>query len=184
MKFGLATFLQAKGQREKILAPPLNGGRADGEEKPVINPIVFVKSRLGMLNAIEGARALPQRESNPLINSRVTGALMIEQMAIFSATLGLSPPWVVTAATFAKESNRLDLKIEYSHVSPVDCPICGKSASSTPAGTMVEIWFHEDFFRYSTYLHAQVPVMTCCCGCEFPLERPWSRVGSKFSRVS
>ena len=109
---------------------------------------------------------------------------MIEQMAIFSATLGLSPPWQVTAATFAKESNRLDLNIEYAQANPVACPICGRTESSAPEEIMVETWYHDDFFRYATYLHAKVPVMSCCCGCKFPMERPWSRVGSKFSRVS
>ena len=112
---------------------------------------------------------------------------MMEQMAIFSATLGLSPPWQVTAATFAKESNRLDLCIEYTHGAPIDCPNCpncGCAGSSVVAETTTELWYHDDFFCYATYLHAQVPLMTCCCGCEFPLERPWSRVGSKFCRLS
>ncbi|HBG04721.1 MAG: hypothetical protein A2075_12375 [Geobacteraceae bacterium GWC2_58_44] len=109
---------------------------------------------------------------------------MKEQMAIFSATLGLSPPWQVTAATFAKESNRLDLSIEYAHGSPLPCPICGREATSHPAETITEVWYHEDFLRYATYLHAQVPLITCCCGVgAFPLERPWSRAGSKFARL-
>jgi hypothetical protein len=109
---------------------------------------------------------------------------MIEQMASLSATLGLSPPWQVTGATFAKESNRLDLNIEYAEPGAVDCPICGKACSGVPAETTAETWYHEDFFRYATFLHAKVPVIACCCGCRFPVERPWSRVGSKFSRVS
>jgi len=109
---------------------------------------------------------------------------MIEQMAIFSATLGLSPPWQVTGASFAGESNRLDLNIEYAHSTPLDCPVCGRSGTGVPVETAVEIWYHEDFLRYATYLHAQVPLMTCCCGGKIPLERPWSRPGSKFARLS
>lgn len=108
---------------------------------------------------------------------------MIAQMAIFSATLGLSAPWQVTSATFAKESNRLDINIEYAPVTSIDCPFCGKPVSSLPSETMLEVWHHEDFFRYTTYLHAKVPVMTCC-GRSFPQERPWSRVGSKFFRLT
>jgi len=108
---------------------------------------------------------------------------MMEQMAIFTATLGLSPPWMVTAASFAEESNRLDLRIEYAHGTPLDCPICGRKGTGMPAETTIELWYHEDFLRYATYLHAQVPLMKCCCGCQFPLERPWSRVGSKFARL-
>jgi len=107
----------------------------------------------------------------------------MEQMAIFSATLGLSPPWQVTAASFARESNRLDISIEYAHAPPQDCPICGGKGTCCLAETVLETWYHDDFFHYVTYLHARVPLMACCCGGTFPLERPWSRAGSKFSRI-
>jgi transposase len=105
----------------------------------------------------------------------------MEQMAIFSATLGLSPPWKVTSASFAKDCNRLDITIEYTHGSPLDCPVCGGKGTSCHFETVGEIWYHDDFFRYVTYLHAQVPLMACCCGGRFELERPWSRTGSKFT---
>jgi transposase len=107
----------------------------------------------------------------------------MEQMTILSATLGLSPPWEVTAANFAKESNRLDIEIAYAYQSPLDCPSCGGKGTSSHAETSAETWFHGNFFTYITYLHAQVPLMACRCGSRFPLERPWSRPGSKFSRI-
>ena len=107
----------------------------------------------------------------------------MEQMPIFSATLGLSPPWQVTKVIFGKESNRLDISIEYAHGNAIDCPICGGEGTSCPAETTSEIWYHGDFLRYVTYLHARVPLMACCCGSRFPLERPWSRAGSRFTRI-
>lgn len=108
---------------------------------------------------------------------------MMEQMAIFSATLGLSPPWSVTAATFAQESNRLDLRIEYVQSTPWECPECGRKAAAHMAEMTAEVWYHEDFFRHATYLHALVPATTCGCGCAVVLDRPWSRAGSKFARL-
>lgn len=107
----------------------------------------------------------------------------MEQMSIFSATLGLSPPWQVTSAEFAYDTNRLDIKIEYALGNPLDCPLCGGKGTGYHAETSAELWYHDDFLRYATYLHALVPLMACCCGGRFPLERPWSRTGSRFSLV-
>jgi transposase len=107
----------------------------------------------------------------------------MEQIAIFSATLGLSDPWQVTSASFAKDSNRLDISIEYVLGMPLDCPICGMQGTGSREETVTEVWFHEDFFRYVTYLHARVPLIACNCGGRFRLERPWSRAGSRFTRI-
>jgi hypothetical protein len=107
----------------------------------------------------------------------------MEQMMILSATLGLSPPWQVTAANFAKESNRLDISIEYSYATPLDCPACGGKGTSCHAETVAETWFHENFFSYATFLHARVPLMACDCGGRFPLKPPWSRQGSLFYKI-
>ena len=107
----------------------------------------------------------------------------MEQMAIFSATLGLFSPWQVTSASFAKESNRLDIHVEYAHPAAHDCPFCGGRGTCSLAGTVQEIWYHDDFFRYATYLHARVPLLACRCGRKFHQERPWCRAGSRFSRL-
>lgn len=107
----------------------------------------------------------------------------MERTAIFSATLGLFPPWQVTSASFARESNRLDIHVEYAHPAGHDCPHCGGRGTCCLAETVQETWYHEDFFRYATYLHARVPLLACHCGGTFQLERPWSRAGSKFCRI-
>jgi transposase len=102
----------------------------------------------------------------------------MEHPPIFSATLGLSYPWQIQAVTFAKVENRLDISIVYTHGSPLICPTCGVAGKCCSEEN--EIWFHEDFFKYETYLHVRVPRLECsCCGI-LPIERPWSRVGSRF----
>jgi hypothetical protein len=106
------------------------------------------------------------------------GAVM-EQLAIFSGTLGLAPPWYVTSVRFAKDSNRLEIKVEYAAVLPFTCPICGTEAFPA-AEPLRETWYHENFFNYATHLHALVPRMACCGG---TLPRPWCRTGSRFHEV-
>jgi hypothetical protein len=107
----------------------------------------------------------------------------MEQLAIFSATLGLSPPWQVISVAFAKETNRMDICVEYLQGNQLTCPVCGTQGPTCHAESQTEVWYHDDFFSYATYLHALVPHLACC-GRSVPLERPWCRAGSKFARVT
>ena len=109
------------------------------------------------------------------------GAEIMEQPSIFSATLGLSHPWKVTAVTYASEENRLDITVDFDLGSDLRCSCCGRDL--TPGQIEQEVWHHDDFHRYSTYLHAKVPSLQCDCGRIFPVERPWSRPGSRFALV-
>jgi hypothetical protein len=104
----------------------------------------------------------------------------MEHLALFSGTLGLSPPWQVTGVAFAKGSNRLDITVEYEQLTPLTCPVCGAEGALRQEELEKETWFHADFFHYTTYLHAQVPHYPCRCR-SFP--RPWCRPGSRFCRI-
>ena len=104
----------------------------------------------------------------------------MDHPAIFSATLGLSHPWHIVTVTFAREGNRMDISLDFYQGNSFTCPHCGKSRPLSSA--VEELWFHEDFFRYPTYLHARVPRIECCRGV-MATERPWTRTGSRFARV-
>ena len=104
----------------------------------------------------------------------------MEELTIFSGTLGLSPPWQVTSVTFAQESNRLDINVEYAQMNTLTCPFCGAQGDTCRPVVEYETWFRGDFFNYAAYLHARVPRLSCCCSM---LPRPWCRVGSKFSQL-
>ena len=105
----------------------------------------------------------------------------MEQPAIFSATLGLSHPWQVTSVSFSKKEKRLDIIVDFALDGNLECPTCGIAVSSR--NTVRETWYHDDFFRYATYLHAQVPHSACTtCGI-FSVARPWSREGSRFALI-
>jgi len=104
------------------------------------------------------------------------------RLRIFSATLGLSPPWKITSVGFAEGSNRMDISVELMQGNTLICPICGAQGVPVSGAPETEIWYHDDFLAYATYLHARVPSLVCGCGA-FPLQRPWCRAGSRFSRV-
>src|SRR5690349_15154033 len=106
----------------------------------------------------------------------------MDHPAIFSATLGLSHPWQVVDVSFAKEERRLDIIVDYAHSNVAACPHCGNARQYH--GSETETWFHSDFFRFATYLHARIPNMEkCCCGSQHLVDRPWCRTGSKFTLV-
>jgi hypothetical protein len=100
---------------------------------------------------------------------------------IFSATLGLTPPWKITSVGFSEGSNRMDIHLEVKQEKTLICPVCGAEGTTGEQDPQPETWFHDDFLCYATYLHALVPTLECRCG-KFPLERPWNREGSRFSR--
>jgi hypothetical protein len=105
----------------------------------------------------------------------------MEHPSIFSATLGLSHPWQVVAVSFAREEKRLDITVDFTPGSDFVCRACGREV--TPCCVTEETWYHHDFFNFETYLHARVPQIQCCgCGA-LPVERPWSRVGSRFAQI-
>lgn len=99
---------------------------------------------------------------------------------IVAATLGLSPPWQVSSVALAEDGQRLDITVTYDAGQPV-CPRCG--AVGTDCEADVETWYHDDFFRFATYLHTRVPRIVCC-GRRQPVERPWARPGSKFVKLT
>ena len=104
----------------------------------------------------------------------------VELPTILSSTLGLFFPWKITEALFYKEEKRLDITIYFMDDNSPPCPTCG--AVRSHCLTTMETWHHGSFLSYSTYLHARVPYVECC-GTVMPVERPWSRQGSKFARL-
>jgi transposase len=105
----------------------------------------------------------------------------MNQEALFSAALGITPPWEVTAVTFSKEEKRLDITIDFPRGSTFSCPVCGAEAKAYD--TTEETWRHLNFFQYEAYLHARVPRVNCPnngCGIK-KIAVPWARPGSGFT---
>lgn len=102
----------------------------------------------------------------------------MDHPGIFSATLGLTPPWQITSVIFAHDVKRLDITLEYCGEGRSNCACCGSTAEIL--GSFTETWRHGNFFNHETFLHAKVPRLCCreCGGSR--VDRPWSRQGSKF----
>ena len=101
------------------------------------------------------------------------------QPAIFSATLGLSHPWQITAISFSDDERRVDITVDFIHGSTFTCPTCGEEVKTCKVEK--ETWYHDNFFHFAAYLNALVPRIECAsCGI-VPVARPWSNAGSKFT---
>jgi transposase len=101
--------------------------------------------------------------------------------ALFGMALGIVPPWEVTEVTFSKESNRLDICIDFQRGALFPCPVCGAPAPAYD--TTEKEWRHLNFFQYEAYLHAFVPRVNCPndgCGVK-QIQVPWARAGSGFT---
>lgn len=101
--------------------------------------------------------------------------------ALFGIALGIVPPWEVTEVSFSKESNRLDITIDFQRGATFSCPVCGVPASAYD--TTEKTWQHLNFFQYEAYLHARVPRVNCPnegCGVK-QVQVPWARAGSGFT---
>src|SRR5512138_3683975 len=99
---------------------------------------------------------------------------------LFSATLGLSSPWRITAVSFSDAENRLDMTVDFQQGCDVTCPLCGSEADLLDSS--LETWHHDDFFRFSAFLHALVPRIHCHKGCGIrKIKVPWARAGSRFT---
>ena len=79
--------------------------------------------------------------------------------ALFGMALGIVPPWEVTEVSFSKESNRLDITIDFQRGATFLCPVCGAPAPTYD--TTEKTWQHLSFFQYEAYLHARVPRVNC-----------------------
>ncbi len=101
--------------------------------------------------------------------------------ALFGMALGIVSPWEVTEVSFSKESNRLDITIDFQRGSTFPCPTCGTPAPAYD--TTEKTWRHLNFFQYEAYLHAFVPRVNCPnegCGVK-QIQVPWARAGSGFT---
>ena len=101
--------------------------------------------------------------------------------ALFGMALGIVPPWEVTEVSFSKESNRLDITIDFQRGATFLCPVCGTPAPAYD--TTEKTWQHLNFFQYEAYLHARVPRVNCPnegCGVK-QIQVPWARAGSGFT---
>jgi len=99
---------------------------------------------------------------------------------LFTAALGLTPPWECTKTEFSVDASQLDLWLDFPTGSRFTCPKC--SLEDMPVHDTIEKkWRHMDFFQHVCYLHARVPRIRCTeCGV-LHVQVPWARPNSGFT---
>lgn len=101
--------------------------------------------------------------------------------SLFTAALGLQPPWEVIDIQFSPETGRIDFKIGFTPGAKFPCPACGESEQGVH-DTRARTWRHLNFFQYQAFIHADLPRVRCSqCGKTTQVVPPWSRSGSGFS---
>lgn len=100
---------------------------------------------------------------------------------LFSAALGLMPPWQVLDIQFDPEKGRIDFKIGFTSGAKFSCPSCEESEQGVHDSRQ-RTWRHLNFFQYQAFIHADLPRVRCSkCGKTTQIVAPWSRAGSGFS---
>ena len=84
----------------------------------------------------------------------------MDNRVLFTAALGLQPPWEVGGIEFDPKARRLDLHLDFARGSRFPCPE-GDEDRCGVHDTEDKTWRHLDFFQHQAYLHARVPRVRC-----------------------
>ena len=84
---------------------------------------------------------------------------MIDNIILFTAALGLQPPWKVSKVDFNPAEGRLDLYISRERGSKHPCPKC--EIECNVHDTQARTWRHLNFFQYRAYIHCDTPRIKC-----------------------
>jgi transposase len=105
----------------------------------------------------------------------------VNSESLFTAALGLMPPWQVLDIQFDPEKGRIDFQVGFSSGAKFACPECG-DAEQGVHDTRARTWRHLNFFQYQAFIHANLPRVRCSgCGKTKQVPVPWARPGSGFS---
>jgi transposase len=104
------------------------------------------------------------------------------EQELFTAALGLVPPWRVERSEFDAVAGRLDLFLDFPRGARFVCPEPGCPEQQCPVhDTENKTWRHLDFFQYQAHLHARVPRVRCPQHGVRQVAVSWARPGSGFT---
>ncbi|AGA89822.1 transposase family protein [Thioflavicoccus mobilis 8321] len=107
---------------------------------------------------------------------------MATEHGLFTAALGLSPPWQVTDVRFDPQGGRIDFEVGFAQGGRFACPACAAEAQAVH-DTRERSWRHLHFFQFQAFIHAKVPRVRCqACGKTTQVPVPWARKGSGFTQ--
>jgi transposase len=107
----------------------------------------------------------------------------LEQSSLFTAALGLQPPWEVIGVEFNPDEGRIDFQVAFGPGALFACPHCG-AVHQGVHDTRERSWRHLNFFQFQAFIHANVPRVGCtACGKTTQVEVPWARPNTGFTQL-
>lgn len=104
----------------------------------------------------------------------------METTGLFTAALGLQPPWEVVDVRFMPEQGEIHFDVACT-AKRLPCPGCG-TLEQPIHDRKSRSWQHLHFFQYLAFIHAAVPRVACSgCGKTTQVAVPWARPGSGFT---
>lgn len=106
----------------------------------------------------------------------------MQESGLFTAALGLTPPWRVVRVDFDQQRAQLDLRLDFPTGSRFACPAKDCDQHACPVhDTTAKTWRHMDFFQHKAFLHARLPRVRCPEHGVRQVGVPWAREGSGFT---
>src|SRR5271156_6764808 len=83
----------------------------------------------------------------------------MDMNGLFTAALGLAPPWKATNIKFDAGGRRLDIEIDFAPGSIFPCPECAELCKVHD--TAEHEWRHLNFFEHQCFIRARQPRTKC-----------------------
>jgi transposase len=99
---------------------------------------------------------------------------------IFSKLLALKRPWLVHRVDLDEESLRIDVCLRHRSNARFRCPKCGAVLPLYDHAPLRK-WRHLDHGSWMTWLHAQIPRVSCSLHGIRQVRIPWALPSSRFS---
>ena len=100
---------------------------------------------------------------------------------LFSAALGINPPWFVKSIKFDSKSKRLDLILDFVKGSKFTVKEDAGLTHHPVYDTQNKEWRHLNFFEHECYLQARVPRVQLPNGSIRLIQPPWSGLQNGFT---
>lgn len=106
----------------------------------------------------------------------------MDESGLFTAALGLRPPWRVDRVEFDPQAAQLDLFLDFPRGARFGCSAKDCAHRQCPVhDTADRTWRHMDFFEHKAFLHARLPRVCCPVHGVRQAGVPWAREGSGFT---
>jgi transposase len=105
----------------------------------------------------------------------------VDDTALYTKLLGITPPWRVTRVTVDIAAERIDVWLEEAPGTQFLCAGCGQPRPVYDH-TAEQVWQHLDTCQCRTYVHGRLPRTTCPADGVRQIAAPWAEPRAPFTR--